>query len=179
MDIKHIVWEAAAAFTKKLSKWRRKQNKKNSKNHCDIVNADINRRTRPWRETQSEIGDYGFGRRSCDTDPRLSVDAAAARYSFDEPRASWDGYLIGARAFPNPNSRQLLPLVSVVEDVNQSRLSFDLTSPPPLGGCGCNGIINHKLVLFWLRGAKQSSSSLVCFVFFFFSRFFFLIVPNL
>ncbi|KAL4610768.1 hypothetical protein ACB092_08G075600 [Castanea dentata] len=134
MDFKHIVWEAASVFTKKLSKWRRKQNKKNTKSHCDTVDADINRRARPWRETQSEIGDYGFGRRSCDTDPRLSVDAAAARYSFDEPRASWDGYLIGARAFPNPNPRQLSPLVSVVEDANQSRLSLDLTSPPPPPG---------------------------------------------
>nr|XP_023881433.1 UPF0503 protein At3g09070, chloroplastic-like [Quercus suber]POE74203.1 upf0503 protein, chloroplastic [Quercus suber] len=134
MDFKHIVWEAASVFTKKLSKWRRKQSKKNTKNDCDTVDADINRRARPWRETQSEIGDYGFERRSCDTDPRLSVDAAAARYSFDEPRASWDGYLIGARAFPNPNPRQLSPLVSVVEDVNQSRLSLDLTSPPPPGG---------------------------------------------
>ncbi|KAK4606730.1 hypothetical protein RGQ29_000817 [Quercus rubra] len=131
MDFKHIVWEAASVFTKKLSKWRRKQSKKNTKNDCDTVDADIDRRARRWRETQSEIGDYGFGRGSCDTDPRFSVDAAAARYSFDEPRASWDGYLIGARAFPNPNPRQLSPLVSVVEDVNQSRLSLDLTSPPP------------------------------------------------
>ena len=134
MDFKHIVWEAASVFTKKLSKWRRKQSKKNTKNDCDTVDADIDRRARRWRETQSEIGDYGFGRGSCDTDPRFSVDAAAARYSFDEPRASWDGYLIGARAFPNPNPRQLSPLVSVVEDVNQSRLSLDLTSPPPPGG---------------------------------------------
>ncbi|XP_050289754.1 protein OCTOPUS [Quercus robur] len=134
MDFRHIVWEAASVFTKKLSKWRRKQSKKNTKNDCDTVDADINRRARPWRETQSEIGDYGFGRRSCDMDPRFSVDAAAARYSFDEPRASWDGYVIGAKAFPNPNPRQLSPLVSVVEDVNQSRLSLDLTSPPPPGG---------------------------------------------
>ncbi|KAF2306343.1 hypothetical protein GH714_016844 [Hevea brasiliensis] len=59
---------------------------------------------RQYRETQSEIADYGFGRRSCDTDPRFSLDAGRIsfedpRYSFDEPRASWDGYLIG-RTFP-------------------------------------------------------------------------------
>uniref|UniRef100_A0A2P2NLG6 Uncharacterized protein n=1 Tax=Rhizophora mucronata TaxID=61149 RepID=A0A2P2NLG6_RHIMU len=68
------------------------------------------------RETQSEIGDYGFGRRSCDTDPRLSLDIARlsvddSRYSFDEPRASWDGYLIG-KTCP-----RLTPMVSVREDV--------------------------------------------------------------
>ena len=74
---------------------------------------------RRLRDTQSEIGKYGFGRRSCDTDPRLSVDVARlsvddARYSFDEPRAFWDGYLIG-KTCP-----RLAPLVSVIEDVKLS-----------------------------------------------------------
>ncbi|KAL2554753.1 hypothetical protein Fot_08372 [Forsythia ovata] len=55
---------------------------------------------RKYRETQSEIADYGFGRTSCDTDPRFSLDAGRIsfddpRYSFDEPRASWDGHSIG------------------------------------------------------------------------------------
>ena len=59
---------------------------------------------RQFKETQFEITDYGFGRRSCDIDPRFSLDAGRIslddpRYSFDEPRASWDGYLIG-RTFP-------------------------------------------------------------------------------
>ncbi|KAL2326072.1 hypothetical protein Fmac_025130 [Flemingia macrophylla] len=45
------------------------------------------------RETQSEVGDCNLGRTSCDTDPRLSVDAR--RISFDCPRASWDGCLLG------------------------------------------------------------------------------------
>ncbi|KAJ6777714.1 PROTEIN: UPF0503-LIKE PROTEIN putative (DUF740)-RELATED [Salix koriyanagi] len=71
---------------------------------------------RNLRETQSEIGEYGLGRRSCDTDPRLSVDVARlsvddSRYSFDDPRASWDGYLIG-KTYPRQT-----PLVSVMEDV--------------------------------------------------------------
>lgn len=127
-DFKNIagsVWEAASMFSKKLSKWRRKKKKINK--HCgDFVEVDVNRSVRPWRETQSEIGDYAFGRRSCDTDPRLSVDAAVARYSFDEPKASWDGYLIGGNAYPNPNPRLLTPLVSVIEDANQSRPSMDL-----------------------------------------------------
>ena len=74
---------------------------------------------RRLRDTQSEIGKYGFGRRSCDTDPRLSVDVARlsvddARYSFDEPRAFWDGYLIG-KTCP-----RLAPLVSVIEDVEMA-----------------------------------------------------------
>lgn len=40
--------------------------------------------SRQFRETQSEIADYGFGRRSCDIDPRFSLDAG--RISFDDPR---------------------------------------------------------------------------------------------
>ncbi|GKC68696.1 UPF0503 protein, chloroplastic, partial [Tanacetum coccineum] len=72
--------------------------------------------SRQYRETQSEIADYGYGRRSCDTDPRFSLDAGRVsfddpRYSFDEPRASWDGYLIG-RTFP-----RLSPMVEDVPHV--------------------------------------------------------------
>lgn len=51
------------------------------------------RKARRFRDTQSEIGDCNLGRRSCDTDPRFSIDAG--RVSFDCPRASWDGCLIG------------------------------------------------------------------------------------
>ncbi|KAK4396148.1 protein OCTOPUS [Sesamum angolense] len=78
--------------------------------------------SRQYRETQSEIADYGFGRRSCDTDPRFSLDAGRIslddpRYSFDEPRASWDGYLIG-RSFP-----RMAPMVSVLEDAPAAHVS--------------------------------------------------------
>ncbi|XVF46677.1 hypothetical protein PTKIN_Ptkin03bG0047000 [Pterospermum kingtungense] len=92
------LWEAASVFSKKLRKWRKKQSKKKDKNE-GLVLEKANKRG--LRETQSEIGEYGvFGRRSCDTDPRLSVDMGRlsvddSRFSFDEPRASWDGYLIG------------------------------------------------------------------------------------
>ncbi|MBA0588148.1 hypothetical protein Gorai_001261, partial [Gossypium raimondii] len=41
---------------------------------------------RYYRETQSEIVDYGFGRRSCDMDPRFSLDAG--RMSLDAARMS-------------------------------------------------------------------------------------------
>lgn len=91
---------------------------------------------RQLRDTQSEIADYGYGRRSCDTDPRFSLDAGRfsldagrfsvdigrisvddPRYSFDEPRASWDGSLIGRTTFP-PAARPPPPpsMLSVVED---------------------------------------------------------------
>ncbi|TQD74822.1 hypothetical protein C1H46_039659 [Malus baccata] len=77
---------------------------------------------RQFRETQSKIIDYNFGRLSCYMDPRFLLDAGRMsldagrmsfddpRYSFDEPRASWDGYLIG-RTFP-----RMPTMLSVVED---------------------------------------------------------------
>ncbi|XP_022754203.1 UPF0503 protein At3g09070, chloroplastic-like [Durio zibethinus] len=92
------LWEAASVFSKKLRKWGNKQRKKKEKIES-LVLEKANKRG--LRETQSEIGEYGlFGRRSCDTDPRLLVDIGRlsvddSRFSFDEPRASWDGCLIG------------------------------------------------------------------------------------
>ncbi|XP_010454555.1 PREDICTED: UPF0503 protein At3g09070, chloroplastic-like [Camelina sativa] len=61
-----------------------------------------------------------LGRRSCDVDPRLSLDAG--RISFEEPRASWDGCLIG-KTYP-----KLVPLSSVTEDVIKA-------SPEKVSGC--------------------------------------------
>ncbi|KAI5603495.1 hypothetical protein BDE02_01G223000 [Populus trichocarpa] len=120
-DLKYIAgsfWEVASVFSKKLGKWQRKQKKKEKKDRENLGGLVRNEMSsvRKLRETQSEIGEYGLGRRSCDTDPRLSVDVARlsvddSRYSFDEPRASWDGYLIG-KTYP-----RLTPLVSVLEDV--------------------------------------------------------------
>ncbi|GMI94667.1 Octopus Like 4 [Hibiscus trionum] len=84
------LWEAASVFSKKFRKWKKKQSRKEKSE--SLVLEKVNRRG--LRDTQSEIGEYGlFGRRSCDTDPRLSVDFG--RFSVDEPRASWDGCLIG------------------------------------------------------------------------------------
>ncbi|KAF8397337.1 hypothetical protein HHK36_016250 [Tetracentron sinense] len=119
-DLKEIAgsfWLAASVFTKKLQKWRRKQKMKKCGHGGDSAAMQVQKSARrQFRETQSEIADYGFGRRSCDTDPRFSLDAGRIsfddpRYSFDEPRASWDGYLIG-KTFP-----RLPPMLSVVEDV--------------------------------------------------------------
>lgn len=107
-------WAAASVFSKKLQKWRQKQKmkKQNINTTLPISEKPISRQ---YRETQSEIADYGYGRRSCDTEPRFSLDDGA-RYSFEEPRASWDGYLMG-RAFP----RMLPPMLSVMEDADSNR----------------------------------------------------------
>ncbi|KAF7847244.1 hypothetical protein BT93_L3159 [Corymbia citriodora subsp. variegata] len=80
---------------------------------------------RKLREAQSEVGEYGLGRRSCDTDPRFSVDAGRVsvdevRCSLDEPRASWDGYLVG-RSYQYP---RLNPMVSFLEDVKVIDIGF-------------------------------------------------------
>ncbi|XP_077238791.1 protein OCTOPUS-like [Tasmannia lanceolata] len=119
-------WLAASVFSKKLQKWRRKQKMKKrgginmaSGSTKTVGKPGISRR---FRETQSEVADYGYGRRSCDTDPRFSLDACRIsfedqRYSFDEPRASWDGYLIGGRATAMP---RLPPVLSDIEDATVS-----------------------------------------------------------
>ncbi|CAN4115966.1 unnamed protein product [Withania somnifera] len=117
-EIAGSFWSAASVFSKKWHNWRKKQKLK-KRNNGEIsgtlpAEKPISRRYNN-RDTQSEIADYGFGRRSCDTDPRFSLDAGRIsfddpRYSFDEPRASWDGYLIG-RSFP-----RMPPMVSVIED---------------------------------------------------------------
>lgn len=101
-------WESAAsAFSKKLLKWKQKQQQRNKKKESE---GYVAARGRTKVEAGSEIGLYGYlGRRSCDTDPRLSVDNG--RYSFDEPRASWDGYLIG-KAYP----RLLAPPLAIVDE---------------------------------------------------------------
>lgn len=110
-------WAAASVFSKKWQKWRRKQKIKKQNNGESFTTLPVEKPiSRQYRETQSEIADYGYGRRSCDTDPRFSLDAGrmsfddAARHSFDEPRASWDGYLMG-KSFP-----RMAPMVSLMED---------------------------------------------------------------
>ncbi|XP_062166394.1 protein OCTOPUS [Alnus glutinosa] len=138
-DFKEIAgsfWSAASVFSKKLQKWRQKQKLKKRRNGGGSATLPVEKPIgRQFRETQSEIADYGFGRRSCDTDPRFSLDAGRMsfdasrislddpRYSFDEPRASWDGYLIG-RTFP-----RMPTMVSVVEDAPVHVLRSDTQIP--------------------------------------------------
>ncbi|GAV74477.1 DUF740 domain-containing protein [Cephalotus follicularis] len=111
------LWETASVFSKKLSKWQQRKQKKSNADLVDIVYKKPN--LRRLRETQFEIG-----RRSCDTDPRLSVDEF--RLSFDEPRASWDGYFNEQKT----NNPRFTPLVSVIEDVNvNANVKGEETSP--------------------------------------------------
>ncbi|XP_047180853.1 protein OCTOPUS-like [Vigna umbellata] len=126
-DLEGSFFSAASVFSKKLQKWRQKQKAKKRRNGALPVEKPIGRQ---FRDTQSEIADYGFGRRSCDTDPRFSLDAGRfsldagqfsldagrmsfddPRYSLEEPRASWDGYLLGRSNFP-----RMPTMLSVVED---------------------------------------------------------------
>ncbi|XP_030449997.1 protein OCTOPUS-like [Syzygium oleosum] len=143
-DFKEIAgsfWSAASVFSKKWQNWRRKQKMKKRDNGSGSATLPVEKPIgRQFRETQSEIADYGFGRRSCDTDPRFSLDAARIsfdaarmsfddpRYSFDEPRASWDGHLIG-RSFP-----RMPTMVSVVEDspVHVSRTDTQIPVEEPM-----------------------------------------------
>ncbi|XP_038988148.1 protein OCTOPUS [Phoenix dactylifera] len=121
-DLKEIAgsfWLAASVFSKKLQKWRRKQKlkKQGGGKAAAMPPEEPPKSSRRFRDTQSEIAVDAFGRRSCDTDPRFSLDAGRISFddpgfSWDEPRASWDGCLIGGRSvFP-----RLLPMHSVVED---------------------------------------------------------------
>ncbi|XP_050380508.1 protein OCTOPUS [Argentina anserina] len=134
-------WSAASVFSKKLQKWRQKQKLKKRRNGGGSATLPVEKPIgRQFRETQSEIADYGFGRRSCDTDPRFSLDAGRMsldagrmsfddpRYSFDEPRASWDGYLIG-RSF-----QRMPTMLSVVEDapVVVSRIDAHIPVEEPM-----------------------------------------------
>ncbi|KAG8371474.1 hypothetical protein BUALT_Bualt13G0091300 [Buddleja alternifolia] len=105
---------AASVFSKKLRKWRQKNNNNNkikmpnisSNDEKSCVDSNGNLKSFQLGESHSEI----VGRRSCDTEepPRFSIDAG--RISFEEPRASWDGYMI-ARTIP-----RLAPMFSVVEN---------------------------------------------------------------
>ncbi|XP_047332212.1 protein OCTOPUS-like [Impatiens glandulifera] len=145
-------WAAASVFSKKWQKWRQKQKVKKRNLDVSSVALPVEKPiSRQFHETQSEIADYGFGRRSCDTDPRFSLDAGRfsldagrmsfedPRYSFDEPRASWDGHLIG-RTFP-----RLPPMLSVVEDspiIHVSRSDTEI----PLEGLNQNYIKENERV---------------------------------
>ncbi|KAL6519456.1 hypothetical protein OROGR_018776 [Orobanche gracilis] len=133
-----VFWAAASVFSKKWNKWMRKQKIKKQNNGTNFATLPVEEPiSRQYRETQSEIADYGFGRRSCDTDPRFSFDARPisfddARYSFDEPRASWDGLLIG-KSFP-----RMPPMVSVMEDsptVHALRSDMQILMEDPLVNC--------------------------------------------
>ncbi|CAO2825186.1 unnamed protein product [Amaranthus hypochondriacus] len=71
-------WIAASVFSKKFRKWGKRQKRENEYNKSNGVGLGEmkleNLKGRRLRDTQSEVGEYGFGRRSCDTDPRGSME---------------------------------------------------------------------------------------------------------
>ncbi|CAL0324745.1 unnamed protein product [Lupinus luteus] len=134
-DSKGGFWSAASVFSNKLQKWRQKQKMKKHRNETESEDVSTTLPVekpigRQLRETQSEIAEYGLGRRSCNTDPRFSLDIGRMsfdndpRFSFDEPRASWDGYWIERTAVPRMPS-----MLSVVEDAPVHVLRTDTQIP--------------------------------------------------
>ncbi|CAH8379293.1 unnamed protein product [Eruca vesicaria subsp. sativa] len=128
-DFAGSFFSAASVFSKKLQKWRHKQQKIKKPRGGQVGGRPqlaVDRRQPRERDTQSEIA----GRRSSDTDPRFSLDAGRfsvdigrisvddSRYSLDEPRASWDGHLIGRNTTLPPTARVPPPpsMLSVVEN---------------------------------------------------------------
>ncbi|MFS7902709.1 putative protein OCTOPUS [Helianthus anomalus] len=119
MELKNNKRNLRSVFGQKLRKWRKKQKEK-KQSRCINGGVESTRsklgQLSKIRDTQSEVGDYGFGRRSCDTEPRFSIDAHRLsvedqRFSLDEHRASWDGYMI-ARTIP-----RLTPMLPVVDNM--------------------------------------------------------------
>ena len=110
-DLKEMAgsfWLAASMFSKKWQKWRSKQKlkKQEATDRKAAVampppgkpsKSSFLRRSRFRRgEAGSEFAD---DRRSCDTDPRFSLDASRMfvgdmGFSWDKPRASWDGWTV-------------------------------------------------------------------------------------
>ncbi|KAL4339449.1 hypothetical protein GQ457_08G012790 [Hibiscus cannabinus] len=97
---------AASVFSKKLQNQRLKKRG----NGGGSVRWPVEKpNSRQYRETQSEVADYGFGRRSFVATARTSFDNDP-RHSFDDPRASW------GKTFP-----RMPTMVSVLEDSSSSR----------------------------------------------------------
>ncbi|GJM88751.1 hypothetical protein PR202_ga05305 [Eleusine coracana subsp. coracana] len=144
-DLKEIAgsfWLAASVFSKKWQKWRRKQKLKKqdsssattSKAAAAAMPMPSKPSTKPSFLRRSRFrgeSELAGRRRSCDTDPRFSLDAGrmsvddlGGGFSWDEPRASWDGYLFGAgvangRAAAPPAAvvfSRLPPILSALED---------------------------------------------------------------
>ncbi|KAJ8543620.1 hypothetical protein K7X08_006143 [Anisodus acutangulus] len=110
--------EATSVFSKKLQKWRQKQKEKKVRDG----ETNGNRKLIGYKskDNRPEIGECAIGRRSCDIESRFSVDEGP-RISIDEPRASWDGYMV-ARTIP-----RLTPMLSGVENVllGNGNIGFD------------------------------------------------------
>ncbi|GJN14569.1 hypothetical protein PR202_gb01412 [Eleusine coracana subsp. coracana] len=142
-DLKEIAgsfWLAASVFSKKWQKWRRKQKLKKQESSSSTTTSKAAAAAMPMPSKPSTKpsflrrnrfrgdSDHAGGRRSCDTDPRFSLDAGrmsvddlGGGFSWDEPRASWDGYLFGvasgrAAVAPPAVFSRLPPILSALED---------------------------------------------------------------
>ncbi|KAE9596027.1 hypothetical protein Lal_00030845 [Lupinus albus] len=150
-------WHAASMCSEKLKKWKwnRKLKAKRSSfgdngNRNGI--GDFEKpRARRLRETQSEVGEYELGRRSCEV-RRISVDYNS-RISFDAPRASWDGYLVG-----NKVSHGLSPMISVVEDENHKVLIQENDNVNNVASFSPGGSTQTQDYYSWRRGFDRSNS---------------------
>jgi Protein of unknown function (DUF740) len=158
-DLKEIAgsfWLAASVFSKKWQKWRRKQKLKKECSSKAAAAAmppppeNLTKpsflRLRPRRSRESElISGEMLGRRSCDTDPRFSLDVGRMSvddptFSWDEPRASWDGYLFGggrsvlSRPLPMLSVLEHAPIPSVPRSDGLIPVEEDCTSGTATGG---------------------------------------------
>ncbi|CAN4101022.1 unnamed protein product [Withania somnifera] len=120
-DIAVNLRETTSVLSKKLQKWRQKQREKkliirNAEGDNTFSAGNTKLIVYKSKDSKTEVGECVMGRRSCDTEPRFSVDAGrlwldGPQISIDEPRASWDGYMV-ARTIP-----RLTPMLSAVENV--------------------------------------------------------------
>ncbi|CAL9064110.1 protein OCTOPUS-like isoform X1 [Musa acuminata AAA Group] len=125
-NIADSFWLAASGLSKKLQKWRRKHKDKKQGGIAAAVATPAEKPPKSshrLRNTQSEAAVDAFSRRSCDTDPRFSLDTGRMslddpRFSLDESRASWDGYLTGGRS----GFARLPPMFAVVEDATAAAI---------------------------------------------------------
>ncbi|OIW17667.1 hypothetical protein TanjilG_29017 [Lupinus angustifolius] len=113
-------WSAPSLFTNKLHKWMQKHKMKKHNNETISTTFQV----------ENPISDYCLRKRSCDTDPRFSLDIGRMSfendpmYSFDEHRASLDGYLIGRTMVPRMHT-----MLSLVEDAPMHVLRTDTQFP--------------------------------------------------
>nr|XP_043622146.1 protein OCTOPUS-like [Erigeron canadensis] len=97
-------WEGGFVLGQKLRKWRgkNKEKKVNEDKRKEVDDKEV------LKSVQFKDVDYGLGRRSCDAAPRFLMEDP--RFSLDERRADWDGYMI-ARTIP-----RLTPMLPLVDD---------------------------------------------------------------
>ncbi|GAB2274440.1 hypothetical protein Dimus_009210 [Dionaea muscipula] len=135
-DFKEIAgsfWIAASVFSRKLRNLRRRQRSRKSGGGENLGGMPIDRlrgrrQQQQLRDTQSEVGDYynyGFGRRSCDADPRCSVDLGRA--SVDDGGRMWLD-LLGRRSCDTTDSKFSIDLSRA--SVDGGRASVSEAAPP-------------------------------------------------